>query len=61
MHGNVALQDLTPAMFVTPAMFAASDLYDDCQILKDMNELNVANGHKTHEETTVCGLKVPHR
>ncbi len=36
-----------------------SDLYDDCQTLKDINELNVAFEHETNDENTVCGIKFP--
>ncbi|MCD2451027.1 hypothetical protein GO003_011540 [Methylicorpusculum oleiharenae] len=36
-----------------------SDLYDDCQTLKDINELNVAFGHAITEDNTVCGIKFP--
>jgi hypothetical protein len=37
----------------------ASDIYDDCQTLKDLNELNIAFDHEKEDETTVCGMKVP--
>ena len=37
----------------------ASDLYDDCQTLKDMNELGAAFDNENHDEATVCGMKVP--
>lgn len=36
-----------------------SDLYDDCQTLKDINELNVAFGHEITDDNTVCGIKFP--
>ncbi len=36
-----------------------SDLYDDCQTLKDINELNVAFEHETTDDNTACGIKFP--
>ncbi|MGJ0483781.1 MAG: hypothetical protein ACR65R_04500 [Methylomicrobium sp.] len=36
-----------------------SDLYDDCQTLKDLNELNLNFEHEISDETTVCGIKFP--
>lgn len=36
-----------------------SDLYDDCQTLKDLNELNVSFEHDAEDETKVCGIKFP--
>lgn len=36
-----------------------SDIYDDCQTLKDINELNVAFEHETTDDKTVCGIKFP--
>jgi hypothetical protein len=36
-----------------------SDIYDDCQILKDLNELNLSFEYDKEDETTVCGLKFP--
>jgi len=36
-----------------------SDLYDDCQTLKDLNELNVAFEYESTDENTVCGIKFP--
>jgi hypothetical protein len=41
------------------AALTISDLYDDCQTLKDINELNVAFGHETSDDSTVCGIKFP--
>lgn len=37
----------------------ASDLYDDCQSLKDVNELNAVFDLDREDEDKVCGLKVP--
>lgn len=37
----------------------ASDLYDDCQTLKDLNELNANFEHDKTDENTVCGIKFP--
>ena len=37
----------------------ASDLYDDCQTLKDLNELNANFDHDKTDENTVCGIKFP--
>ena len=36
-----------------------SDLYDDCQTLKDLNELNREFGHDVDDEQTVCGIMLP--
>jgi hypothetical protein len=36
-----------------------SDLYDDCQTLKDLNELNVSFEHEIVDENKVCGIKFP--
>ena len=36
-----------------------SDIYDDCQTLKDLNDLNNAFDLENEDETTVCGMKVP--
>ena len=48
--------------FVGVAVITAltvSDLYDDCQTLKDLNELNVSFDHDKTDENTVCGIKFP--
>jgi len=37
----------------------ASDLYDDCATLRDMNDLNSAFEQQKEDETLVCGMKVP--
>jgi hypothetical protein len=36
-----------------------SDLSDDCQTLKDLNELNVGFEHEIANENDVCGIKFP--
>ena len=36
-----------------------SDLYDDCQTLKDLNELNVSFEQDKSDESSVCGIKFP--
>ena len=36
-----------------------SDLYDDCQTLKDLNELNAAFEHESSDACSVCGMKFP--
>jgi hypothetical protein len=36
-----------------------SDVYDDCQTLKDLNELNVNFEHEKNDENTVCGINFP--
>lgn len=36
-----------------------SDIYDDCQTLKDLNELNITFDHEKEDDTAVCGMKVP--
>jgi hypothetical protein len=48
-------------MFGSAAVIALtiSDVYDDCQTLKDLNELNTAFGDERHDEAHVCGMKVP--
>lgn len=33
-----------------------SDLYDDCQTLKEINQLSIAFEHKPDDENTVCGI-----
>lgn len=35
------------------------DLYDACETLKDINEMNLQFGHELEDHTKVCGLKVP--
>lgn len=37
----------------------AWDLYDACETLKDVNELNTAFGHQQEDSSKVCGMKVP--
>ena len=37
----------------------AWDLYDACETLKDLNELNTAFGHQQEDSSKVCGMKVP--
>jgi hypothetical protein len=37
----------------------ASDIIDDCQTLKDLNDLNISFEQEQEDETAVCGLKVP--
>lgn len=37
----------------------ASDLYDDCQTMKDVNELNVEFELQSEDADKVCGLRVP--
>lgn len=37
----------------------AWDIYDACQSLKDLNELNAVFGHTPTDDTKVCGLTVP--
>jgi hypothetical protein len=36
----------------------ASDIYDDCQTIKDLNELNVTFEHEKEDETSVCGMNM---
>jgi hypothetical protein len=33
-----------------------SDIYDDCQTLKDLNEINIAFELETQDEKKVCGI-----
>lgn len=37
----------------------AWDVYDDCETLKDINEMNSVFGHEQEDQTKVCGIKVP--
>lgn len=41
----------------------AADLYDACQTIKDINELNTIFGHTDEggDQAAVCGMKVPSR
>lgn len=58
--GAVAVEAVPVIGVAAMLALTASDLYDDCQTLKDMNELNITFGQSKHEdETTICGLKVP--
>ncbi|MHB9102378.1 MAG: hypothetical protein ACYC2E_12780 [Sulfuricella sp.] len=43
----------------TIVAMTTSDIYDDCQNLKDINELNIEFGHALQDQTKVCGMKVP--
>lgn len=36
-----------------------SDLYDDCQTLKNLNELNAVFEHETSDACSVCGMRFP--
>ncbi len=38
------------------AGLTVSDIYDDCQTIKDLNELNVTFEHEKADETSVCGM-----
>ncbi|WP_036253829.1 hypothetical protein [Methylobacter sp. BBA5.1] len=52
--------EIVPVVGVaTITALTVSDLYDDCQTLKDLNELNVTFEHETSDEITVCGIKFP--
>lgn len=37
----------------------AWDIYDACETMKDVNELNSAFGHPQEDKNKVCGMKVP--
>lgn len=37
----------------------AWDIYDLCQTIKDLNEINTVFGHPVEDEKVVCGMKVP--
>lgn len=39
----------------------AWDIYDLCETIKDMNEINGAFGHPSEDQQMVCGMKVPTR
>lgn len=52
--------EVVPVVGVAAIMgITISDLYDDCQTLKDINELNVAFEHDATDDNVVCGIKFP--
>jgi len=52
--------EAVPVVGVTAIVaLTASDIYDDCQTLIDLNELNINFDHEKNDETIVCGMKVP--
>jgi hypothetical protein len=52
--------EIVPVIGVaTITAITISDLYDDCQTLKDLNELSLAFEHETADEDSVCGIKFP--
>ena len=53
--------EVIPALGVaTIAALTASDIYDNCQNIKDMNELALAfEIEEKNDENTVCGMQVP--
>jgi hypothetical protein len=52
--------EVIPVVGVTAIVaITASDIYDDCQTLKDLNELNITFDHEKEDVTTVCGMKAP--
>jgi hypothetical protein len=57
--GSYATEILPVAGVLAISAITISDLYDDCQTLKDLNELNVAFEHENTDENTVCGMKIP--
>jgi hypothetical protein len=63
---NAAKNASSFAAEVVPAVGTAviltvtlSDIYDDCQTLKDLNELNITFDHEKEDDTVVCGMEVP--
>jgi hypothetical protein len=48
-------------VFGTAAIIALtiSDIYDDCQTLQDLNELNAVFDHPKEDESRICGMKFP--
>lgn len=63
---NAAKNASSFAAEITPVVGTAviltvtlSDIYDDCQTLKDLNELNITFDHEKEDDTTVCGMTVP--
>lgn len=51
--------ELVPVISVaTVAAITISDIYDDCQTLKDLNELSSAFEHPNADESTVCGINL---
>jgi Na+/H+-dicarboxylate symporter len=53
-------EELVPVIgFAIVLGVTISDLNDDCQTLKDLNELNNAFDIKNEDEKTVCGMKIP--
>lgn len=52
--------EVIPAVGVAAIVaLTASDLYDDCQTMKDVNELNVEFELQSEDADKVCGLRVP--
>lgn len=59
---NMASYAVEIVPFVGVAAITAltiSDLYDDCQTLKDLNILNISFEHETNDEDIVCGMRLP--
>ena len=53
-------EEVIPVVGVAVIMgLTVSDIYDDCQTLKDLKGLSNAFGLENEDETTVCGMKVP--
>jgi hypothetical protein len=40
-------------------VLTVSDLYDDCQTLKDLNELKISFEQEIEDENKVCGIQFP--
>lgn len=57
--GSYAAEIIPVLGVATITALTISDLYDDCQTLKDLNELNVSFEHEAEDENKVCGVKFP--
>lgn len=47
------------ASIVAITTLTASDIYDDCQTLKDLNELSVVFQHEKSDQSKLCGVNIP--
>ncbi|MEI6270513.1 MAG: hypothetical protein WCP01_16680 [Methylococcaceae bacterium] len=56
---SVPLEALPLGGLAAMLALTASDINDDCQTMKDLNELNYIFEHVKEDEGTVCGLEIP--
>jgi hypothetical protein len=53
-------EELIPVVGVAVIVgLTVSDIYDDCQTLKNLNDLNNAFDIENENTTSICGMKVP--